>query len=105
MDDRRLQPIGQRHSLIIGTLTSRTAVNRDLSAAVQYLRNAVEVGIAWVYHPDQRRVGLFLTLSVISPRRDIGIVRLSALVGMQRPSTKTSTRRRTVSCQPGWSCM
>jgi hypothetical protein len=49
--------------------------------------------------------GASLTLAVTSPRCDTNVVCSWKLVCTQRPSTKTSTRRNTVACQPGWSCM
>ena len=50
--DRRLQPPGQRHDLVMGLLAAGAAIDRDLLAGVQDLGDPVELGIA---RPQQRR--------------------------------------------------
>jgi hypothetical protein len=52
---------------------------------------------------DAGRRRLFFALLMAPPRR-AAKVDAPAVAGMRRPSIKTSSSRRTLACQPGWSC-
>src|ERR1700740_2304516 len=53
---------------------------------------------------DAGRRRFFFTLLLMPPRRAAAVDAPAAGAGMRRPSTKTSSSRRTLACQPGWSC-
>jgi len=54
---------------------------------------------------DPVRPGFAFTPAVASRRRGTNVVSLSTLACTRRPSTKTSSSRSTLFCQPGWSCI
>ena len=51
------------------------------------------------------RCGDPFAFAAASERRGDNVVCPGALPGTRRPSTKTSSSRSTLFCQPGWSCM